>query len=250
MHKDPRQIAGAALVVGLSVAGWALLTWMSLDMGDPMVQLAMPAGPDWSSMNVAALFGMWAIMMAAMMLPSALPMVLTFVRLNVLQGEPGRARAFVAAYLLVWSTYAGLATALQWVLQSLNWVDPMIVSTSMALNVGLLLIAGAYQFSPLKRVCLAQCRSPLGFLLADWKPRAGGAFAMGLRHGASCTGCCWALMLLAFVGGVMNIAWIAALSLAVAIEKLAPRGELLGKLLGLVLIAVGVSKIGMFVSAG
>ena len=250
MHKDPRQIAGAGLVIGSSVACWALLAWMALDMGDPVVQLAMPADSDWSSMNVAALLGMWTIMMAAMMLPSALPMVLTFVRLSDLQGEPGRARAVIAAYLMVWSTYAALATALQWVLQSVAWVNPMIVSTSVALNVGLLLIAGAYQFSPLKRVCLAQCRSPIGFLLADWRPRAGGAFAMGLRHGASCTGCCWALMLLAFVGGVMNIAWIAALALAVAIEKLAPRGELLGKLLGLVLIAVGLGRIGVLLSGG
>jgi predicted metal-binding membrane protein len=120
----------------------------------------------------------------------------------------------------VWTTFGGLATILQWALQELDWIDPMIASSSMALNVTLLLIAGAYQFSPLKRMCLARCRSPITFLLSEWRPRSGGAFAMGLRHGTSCTGCCWALMLLAFVGGVMNIAWIAAISFAVGIEKL------------------------------
>jgi predicted metal-binding membrane protein len=250
MHKDRRQLAGAGLLVASSVTGWALLTWMALNMGDPVVQLAMPGGPDWSATNVAALFGMWTVMMAAMMLPSAVPMVLTFVRLNMQRGEAGRALAFTVAYLLVWTTFGGLATVLQWMLQSLDWVDPMIVSSSVALNVALLLIAGAYQFSPLKRMCLAQCRSPVGFLLAEWKPRVGGAFTMGLRHGTSCTGCCWALMLLAFVGGVMNIAWIAALSFAVGIEKLAPRGELLGKLLGLALIATGIGRIVAILSGG
>ena len=125
----------------------------------------------------------------------------------------------------------------------MDWVDPMIVSTSALLTALLLVIAGLYQFSPLKKVCLSQCRTPLGFLIGEWRAGAKGAFVMGVRHGLFCVGCCWALMALLFVGGVMNLAWIAALSVAVAIEKLAPRGERLAAALGLALIAAGLVKL-------
>ena len=110
-------------------------------------------------------------------------------------------------------------------LQAAGWVNPMIVSTSATLTGVLLLVAGVYQFSPLKRICLAHCRTPMGFLIGEWRGGTSGAFVMGLRHGLFCLGCCWALMALLFVGGVMNLAWIAALSIAVAIEKLMPRGS-------------------------
>ena len=119
----------------------------------------------------------------------------------------------------------------------------MIVSRSAPLSALLLVIAGVYQFSRLKRVCLSRCRSPVGFVLGEWRRGTWGGFAMGLRHGLFCLGCCWALMALLFVGGVMNLAWIAALSVVVAIEKLAPYGERLSWLLGGVLIAVGVWRL-------
>jgi predicted metal-binding membrane protein len=240
-------VAGArwrtTAVLSISVAGWALLTWMALDMGHPLVQLTMPDSPGWSVANVIAMLLMWAVMMAAMMLPSALPMILAFGHLSARSGEPGRARVFVAAYLVVWTAFSIAATALQWGLQALEWVDPMIVSMSPSLNGVLLLVAGIYQFTPLKTVCLANCRTPFGFLVGDWKPGAGGAFRMGLRHGALCVGCCWAVMGLLFVGGVMNLRWIAALSVVVAIEKMAPRGELLGKVLGIAMILAGAAKL-------
>jgi predicted metal-binding membrane protein len=248
MHQDLRLSVSAGGMVALSAAAWLLLAWMALDMGHPLVQLTMPGNSDWSAMNAATMLVMWAVMMAAMMLPSALPTVLTFVRLNVQRGEGGRAGAFVAAYLLVWTAFSASATAFQWLLQDLDWVDPMIVSTSVPLTACLLVIAGIYQFSPLKRMCLAQCRAPMAFLVAEWRPGAGGAFAMGLRHGLLCAGCCWALMVLLFVGGVMNIAWVAALSVAVAIEKLAPRGEQVARVLGALLIAAGVFKLGMMLA--
>jgi predicted metal-binding membrane protein len=232
-----------AALITVSLLAWSLLAWMALDMGHPLVQLTMPGWARWSASNVAAIFTMWAVMMAAMMLPSALPVVLAFVRLNLQQGETGRAYAFVAAYLMTWTAFSAVATALQWLLQWRGWVDPMIASRSRALDVVLLLVAGAYQFSPLKRVCLARCRTPLGFLVGGWRPGLGGAFAMGLRHGLFCLGCCWALMALLFVGGVMNIAWVAALALAVALEKTAPGGERLARVLGLVLILAGVLKL-------
>lgn len=233
-------------LIAVSLLAWSLLAWMAVDMADPLVQLTMPGGPRWSASNAAAIFTMWAVMMAAMMLPSAAPVVLAFVRLSVQQRENGRATAFVAAYLMTWTAFSALATALQWLLQWRGWVDPMISSRSKALDVVLLLVAGAYQFSPLKSVCLARCRTPLGFLIGSWRPGLAGAFTMGLRHGLFCLGCCWALMVLLFVGGVMNIAWVAALALAVALEKTAPGGERLARVLGFVLIGAGVLKLLLF----
>ncbi|MEO8225425.1 MAG: DUF2182 domain-containing protein [Gammaproteobacteria bacterium] len=230
-------------MLGMSVALWGVLAWLALDMGHPLAQLTMPASPRWSGANLLVIGCMWAVMMAAMMLPSAWPMVRTFVALCARQHQPARARGFVGAYLLVWSLFSVAATALQWALQAAGWVNPMIVSTSAPLTGTLLLIAGVYQFSPLKRLCLAGCRTPIGFLLGEWRGGRFGGFLMGWRHGLFCLGCCWALMALLFVGGVMDLAWIAALSIAVAIEKLAPHGGRVAALLGLGLIGAGSFKL-------
>ncbi len=232
-----------AWLLGLSVVGWGLLAWIAFDMGHPVAQLTMPTSSAWQWDNLLAIWCMWAVMMAAMMLPSALPMVLAFVSLCRRNGENSRSRNFVVAYLLVWFAFSMVATGLQWLLQAAGLVSPMIVSTSAALTGALLLVAGAYQFSPLKRTCLANCRTPMGFLIGEWRGGQSGAFMMGLRHGLFCLGCCWALMALLFVGGVMNLAWIAALSIAVAIEKLMPQGQRLAALLGLGLIAAGVLRL-------
>ncbi len=244
LRRMERQVVG---VLALGVLAWAALAWLAFDMGHPLAQLTMPASPRWSAANVLAVLAMWALMMAAMMLPSALPMLRTFVRLGAdaagAADARGRARAFVAAYLLVWCGFSLAASAAQWALQALDWVDPMIVSTSAGLTAALLLIAGAYQFSPLKRLCLAGCRTPMAFLLGEWRAGVSGAFVMGLRHGAFCLGCCWALMALLFVGGAMNLAWVAALSVAVAIEKLAPQGERLAWMLGVLLIGAGLWRL-------
>jgi predicted metal-binding membrane protein len=231
------------LVVALTVIGWAFLVWIVLDMDHPFARLTMPMTPDWSAANAFAVWLMWAVMMAAMMLPSALPMILTFVDLSVRGGERARGRAFVAAYLAVWFAFSAGAVVLQWGLQRLGWVDPMIVSTSTLLTGALLLIAGVYQFSPLKRTCLSRCRTPIGFLLGEWRPGTVGAFRMGVNHGVFCVGCCWALMALLFVGGVMNLAWVAALSIAVALEKMVPRGERIATVLGVALIAAGAYRL-------
>ena len=231
--------AGTTLaLLGISVAGWLFLAWLAVDMGTPFARLAMPMSRAWSAANVAAVWAMWSVMMLAMMLPSALPMILTFVRMARGRREPGRARAFVAAYALTWVGFATAGTALQWLLQHSGLVDPMAVSRSTLLTVLLLLLAGLYQFSPLKRACLRSCRTPLGFLIGYWRAGVRGAFTMGLRHGALCLGCCWALMGLLFIGGMMNVAWVAALAIAVAVEKLAPGGEWIAKLLGLALIGM------------
>lgn len=237
---QPRLSAG---ILAASVAGWAFLAWMAINMDHPLVELAMPDSARWSPRNVLAIWSMWAVMMAAMMLPSALPMVLTFAQLSVRSGDQARGRGFAAGYLAVWFAFSAGATAGQWGLQAADWIDQMIVSTSPVLTALLLLIAGAYQFSPLKKLCLAGCRTPFGFLLGEWRPGARGAFVMGLRHGLICVGCCWALMALLFVGGVMNLPWIAALSLAVAIEKLARNGQRMAASLGLALLAAGAVRL-------
>ena len=238
--QQPWQALG---VLAISLVGWAFLAWIAVDMGHPLAQLTMPDSSSWSLASVLAIWLMWALMMAAMMLPSALPMILTFVQLGIRNGERARARSFVAAYLVVWFVFSAVATALQWALQAIDWVNPMIVSSSASLTGLLLLIAGVYQFSPLKKVCLSRCRTPLGFLLGEWRAGVNGAFVMGVRHGLFCVGCCWALMALLFVGGVMNLAWIAALSVVVAIEKLAPHGERVAAVLGLALIAAGAIRL-------
>ena len=144
---------------------------------------------------------------------------------------------------MVWFAFSVAATGVQWALQAAGWVNPMIVSTSASLNRGVAADRRRLPVLAAEEGCLASCRTPLGFLLGEWRPGADGAFVMGLRHGLFCVGCCWALMALLFVGGVMNLAWIAALSVAVAIEKLAPGGERLSRWLGAALIVAGVVRL-------
>jgi predicted metal-binding membrane protein len=230
-------------LLSISVAGWLFLAFVAMDMDTPFAQLAMPMSPAWGAASAVAVWTLWCVMMVAMMLPSALPMILTFVQVAQRNGERARAQAFVAAYVLVWLGFGTAGTLAQWALQRLRWVDPMAVSTSARLTALLLVLAGLYQFSPLKRACLRTCRTPMGFLLGAWRPGVAGAFAMGLRHGLLCLGCCWALMALLFVGGMMNLPWVAALAIVVAIEKLAPGGERIATLLGLGLLAAGIAKI-------
>jgi predicted metal-binding membrane protein len=240
MARRPRWAIG---VLVLALGGWVFLAYMTIEMSHPFAQLAMPRSSNWSAANLLVISLMWAVMMAAMMLPSALPMILTFVDLSERSGERMRGLGFVAAYLAIWLAFSAAATGAQWVFQAMDWIDSMIVSTSALLTGVLLLIAGVYQFSPLKRMCLAGCQSPLSFLLGRWHPGIYGAFAMGVRHGVLCVGCCWALMALLFVGGAMNLAWVAALSIGVALEKMLPGGQRLSAVLGTATIALGLVKV-------
>jgi predicted metal-binding membrane protein len=232
----------AAGVWVAAVTGWLLLLWGSVDMASPVMQLMMPLSA-WSLANWGAVFSMWTVMMAAMMLPSAAPMVLTFAVLSRKRNERLRTFFFFSGYLALWAAFSGAATIIQWGLQSLGWITPMIVSKSVGLSAVLLLIAGIFQFSPLKQTCLRACRSPLGFLLSDWQDGLAGAWRMGARHGRYCLGCCWAMMMLLFVGGAMNLPWIVALAALVGIEKLAVRGELIAQVLGGVMIGSGIIRL-------
>jgi predicted metal-binding membrane protein len=215
-------------LLALAVAGWVYLVYMAWGMANmdkPAGQLFMPAMVHWGPTDLVLLFVMWAIMMAAMMLPSATPMVRMFA--HGAEAQPGHSvgvltSAFVGGYLTVWSLFSALITLAQWGLLELRLVTPMMASASSWLSGGLLLAAGVFQFTELKNACLKQCRTPLGFLMTEWRPGRRGAFVMGLRHGAYCTGCCAMLMLLLFVVGVMNLIWIILLTLVVLAEKLLP----------------------------
>lgn len=218
---------------------WAYLAAMAgHGMGGAV---ASPAA--WGAGTAAAMLVMWALMMVAMMLPSALPMVLMVDRFNRSGASAGRAgrltAVFVCGYVIVWAGFAAAATLLQWGLEASGLLTGSMVLSSARLAAVLYLAAGAYQFTALKQTCLDACRSPLAFLSARWRPGPGAALRIGMAHGAFCLGCCWVMMGLLFVGGVMNLLWIVPLALFVLVEKCLPGGERVGKLAGLLLIGWG-----------
>ena len=188
------------------------------------------------------LWAMWAVMMTGMMLPSASPVLLLYGFIARRSAQKSAARqiyAIASGYLMVWTVFSLGATALQRVLAALLLVSPMMEITNPAFGAMLLLIAGVYQLTPMKHTCLRTCQSPLGFLMSRQRNGLSGAFGIGLEHGAYCVGCCWALMLLLFAGGVMNLAVIAALTAFVAFEKLAPLGVHSARVSGVLLIFAG-----------
>ena len=172
------------------------------------------------------MFTMWWVMMAAMMLPSAAPILLLFARINRKEKSAGRpfipTGIFAAGYLVAWGAFSALATGLQWALERLGLLSPMMVTTSYWLGGAILLTAGVWQLTPIKGICLRHCRSPMGFLVQSWRPGRSGAFRMGLEHGSFCLGCCWFLMGLLFFGGIMNLFWIIGLAAFVLLEKTVP----------------------------
>lgn len=221
-------------------------TDMAGDMaGMEMAGMAgMPMTSAWTVTDAVLVFVMWSIMMIGMMLPSAAPMILIFARINSGKREGGHAYAptavFAAGYLLVWVAFSLLAAAAQWGLQSAGLLSPMMASASGYLGGALFVAAGLYQLTPLKHACLKNCRSPLSFLMHHWRNGTGGALRMGFEHGAYCTGCCWLLMALLFVLGVMNLAWVAGLAILVLIEKVVPRGDWLARAGGVGMIGFGL----------
>ena len=197
----------------------------------------------WTAGYAALVFGMWAVMMAAMMLPSAAPMILlygTIARARRARGDlTVGSGVFAAGYVLVWAAFALMAVGLQFGAEKAAVLSPMMEMTSTVLAGALLIAAGLYQWSSLKQACLRRCRSPLEFVMTQWREGVRGALVMGLKHGAYCLGCCWLLMLLLFVGGIMNLSWIGGLALFVLIEKTAPAGHWIGRAAGAGLIAWG-----------
>ncbi|MGY6240435.1 DUF2182 domain-containing protein [Burkholderia ambifaria] len=199
--------------------------------------------------SLATVILMWWVMMIAMMTPGAAPLVLLYRRVLRHHAPAGAGSAFtstflLAGYLASWFAFSVVAAGLQMLLQPAGLISGMMLwSKSAVLSAIVLALAGIYQFSPLKQACLRQCRSPVRFLTTYWRPGITGSFLLGVRHGAYCVGCCWLLMALLFVGGVMNVVWIVALSLFVLIEKVLPGGERIGRVLGVVLIAWAVATL-------
>lgn len=228
----------AWLYLFTTAAGWTEIPAMSgMAMAEPMAR-------PWGLADFALTFVMWAVMMVGMMLPSAAPMLTAFARIGRDRATRGRAAVapaiFAIGYLLVWTGFSAAATLLQWALDQAMLLSPEMASASPWLTAGILIAAGLYQISPLKQACLRHCRTPLAFMLTRWHEGAGGALRMGLEHGALCLGCCWALMALLFVAGVMNLLVVAAIAAFVLIEKLAPMGIVVGQWSGAGLVLLGL----------
>lgn len=218
--------------------------------GVDMPGMDMAESGEWSLRTWLLTIGMWAAMMLAMMTPSAAPAILLYERVSSHAERTSDrttiapASVFAAGYLLLWLGFSALAAALHWALEIFGLLSAAAMgSQSKWLSAALLLAAGAYQLSPLKNACLTQCRSPAQFLSRHWRAGTAGAVQLGLLHGIYCVGCCWVLMTLLFVGGAMNLAWIAVLTLLVTAEKLVPLGSWIGRAAGIFLIVWGVATI-------
>jgi predicted metal-binding membrane protein len=241
--KHDRWLTAGALLLAVLLS-WAWIVPMALDMYGAMTgPSAWMMTTNWDALHLALLFAMWAVMMVGMMLPSAAPTLLLYAALARKSDSSGsvapRVYAFAAGYLAIWTLFSLLATTLQRVLAAALVLSPMMEVQSRAWAGGLLVLAGVYQFTAAKRACLTACRSPVEFITRHWRPGRSGAFRMGLEHGLYCLGCCWALMLLLFVGGVMNLWVIAAITLFVLLEKAAPLGAQAGRLSGALLLLLG-----------
>jgi predicted metal-binding membrane protein len=251
-----RAIVVAALVI-LTVLAWAYVWWLAIDMemggvdmsGFRMIPagmgLMMTASAPWSAMEFAFVLVMWAVMMIGMMTPSATPMILLYARVGrqaARQGKPLAASAYFAAgYLVAWIGFALAASLAQWGLERSALLGSMMEGASDVFGGAVLIGAGLYQWTPLKDACLRQCQAPWLFIQrhGGFRREPRGALALGLRHGAYCIGCCWALMALLFVGGVMNVLWIAAIALLVLAEKVVPAGAIISRTAGAVFFAAG-----------
>lgn len=251
-----RLIVGSALGV-IAALAWAYVLWLTADMsmggqsmrGFRMVPAGMgimvPAASAWSAVEFAFVFVMWSVMMVGMMAPSAAPMILMYARAGRqgrIAGKPLAATGwFAAGYFLAWIGFSLLATLFQWLLERTALLDARMASANLLLGAAVLIAAGLYQWTPLKNTCLAHCQSPLGFLMSHggFRSQARGCLRLGFVHGTYCVGCCWILMALLFVVGVMNVLWIAILALLVLLEKLTPWGRWIGRLAGAACIAAG-----------
>lgn len=245
-------------LIGITTLAWLYLYRLTLAMpgmamdGGGMGQaaeLGMRALPrPWTFPDAALMFVMWWVMMIGMMLPSAAPMILTFATINRrkrARGQPYVPTAlFSSGYLIAWGGFSLAATAAQWGLEQLALLSQTMMTTLSPLLGGLLFVAaGLYQLTPLKYACLEHCRSPFDFILNRWRDGGGGALAMGIDHGLYCIGCCWVVMALLFVGGVMNLLWVAALAAFVLMEKLVPAGQWVARSSGALMIAFGLTLI-------
>ncbi|RWC07951.1 MAG: DUF2182 domain-containing protein [Mesorhizobium sp.] len=235
-----RNIILALLIAAAAAAWWALLAWQQTGM-DADMRMDSPT----MGITAALFLAVWLIMMIAMMFPAAAPMILTFHQVQ--SGKRGRGQAFVstwvfvAGYMLVWTATGVLAFAGAAGAEMLAAHVGLSAATDARIGGALLMVAGAYQLSQLKDLCLAKCRSPIGFILTSWRDGRLGAVRMGLRHGLFCLGCCWLLFLALFPLGIMNLAAMAVVTLLVFAEKTFPYGERIAKVSGVALLLYGAA---------
>ena len=244
----------------LTALAWSYLLWLARGMtmssvssgpmpdmpGMDMSAAVTPMLRAWTAGDFAFIFVMWAIMMVGMMLPSAAPMILIYTRVarqSALDGKPLAATGwFASGYLLSWTAFSLIAAIVQGLLERVAWLTPMMAAASNKVGGAVLIVAGIYQFTPLKDSCLAQCQSPFGFIQSHGGFKRGivAPIQLGVRHGFYCIGCCWALMALLFAGGVMNIIWIAAIAILVLVEKALPAGRIIARVIGAALTLGGL----------
>jgi len=248
LHRRDRVVISICLVLVIALA-WAYLVHLgrqmssSMDYDMRMAAMGMSVDRPWAAADVLYTFAMWTVMMVGMMAGTAAPVLFLFAAMQSGRRERGTRFAvltFGIGYITVWVGFSAMAAIAQWALHDAALLSPAMVASSSILSGGILIAAGAYQLTPLKGSCLRQCRTPLGFLVANWRDGTRGALAMGLRHGLHCLGCCWALMCVLFVVGVMNLAWVAALTVFVLIEKIGPGGLVVSRIAGAAMIVAGV----------
>ncbi len=253
-----RIIVAAALVLLIAIA-WCYVLWLvdTMSMGgmempgmrmdaNPFGVTMIPALQPWSATEFVLMFVMWAVMMVGMMIPSAAPTILIYARVArqaAMQGKPLAATAYFAGgYLLAWTTFSLVATIGQWLLERASLLTPMMEGSSNIFGGIVLIAAGLFQWTPLKNVCIKHCQAPLAFIQrhGGFRRNPLGSLSVGFRHGLYCVGCCWALMALLFVGGIMNVLWIASIAIFVLAEKVIPAGRVLSHIAGLGLTAAGI----------
>jgi predicted metal-binding membrane protein len=255
LRRDSLVVAGALGVI--AALAWGYVLWLAADMdmgGMDMTGFRMipagigimaPTNAPWKAIEFAFVFGMWVVMMVGMMAPSAAPMILMYARVGrqaKAESKPFAATGwFAAGYFLVWIGFSLAATLVQWAIERAALLDSQMASASNVLGGIVLIAAGVYQWTPLKDVCLANCQSPFSFLMrhGGFRGDVPGCLLLGLRHGLYCVGCCWVLMALLFVGGVMNVLWIALLALLILLEKITPFGRWVARAAGAGCVAAG-----------
>ena len=239
----------SAYIVIITALAWAYLVHLDRQMASSMehdkmmAAMGMTMEMPWTPADAFFTFAMWAVMMVGMMAGTAAPVLLLFAAAKAGHGERGASPEvlmFGSGYLTIWIAFSACATVGQWALHHAAMLSPAMAASSPRVAGGILIAAGAYQLTPWKRMCLAHCRTPLGFLMSNWRDGSLGAFQMGLRHGAYCLGCCWALMCVLFAVGVMNLIWVAALTALVLVEKIGPAGAAVSAVVGVAMALGGV----------
>lgn len=246
--------AGDRAIILSSIAALTILAWIDLlhssremsaamTYDTMMAEMGMSASQAWTPADALVTFSMWAVMMVGMMTASAAPVLLVVARSAAARGErrlPISALVFAAGYFVVWTGFSGVATLAQWALHRAAMLSPAMATTSPRVGGAILIVAGLYQVTPLKRACLVHCRSPIDFLMTHWRSGLGGSFRMGVHHGAYCLGCCWALMAVLFVVGIMNLVSVAGIGAFVLLEKTGRAGLVLSRFAGAGLVAAGL----------